>query len=88
MKMLEFRYNVFYRTPVYASLNLYMQPEFEAKVIDALGDRLGFVIDNGGMCSVHIDRSGRYFTGNIIGSGVIRDKFREEGFNNRFDLKF
>ena len=88
MKMLEFRYNILHKTTFHTNSNLYMQPEFETRVISMLGDRLDFVIDNGGLCSVHVDRSGRHFTGNIIGSHVIRDKFREERFNNRFDLKF
>lgn len=65
-----------------------MQPEFETKVIAILGDKLNFVIANGGLCCVHVDRSGRHFTGNIIGSLVVCDRFREEGFSNRFDFKF
>ena len=88
MKILEFRYNILHKAAFYTNSNVCMQLEFETKVIAVLGDRLAFVVDNGGLCSVHVDRSGKYFTGNIIGSHVIRDKFREEGFSNRFDLKF
>ncbi len=88
MKTLEFRYNILQKATFYTGSNLCMQIAFEAKVIAMLGDRLDFVIDNGGLCSVHVDRSGKYYTGNIIGSHVILGKFREEGFFNRFDLKF
>ncbi|WP_118976471.1 hypothetical protein [Taibaiella koreensis] len=88
IKKLEFRYNILNRLTSNAHTATYMKVTFEAMVIAVLADKLAFVIDNGGHCSVHVDRSGNRFTGNIIGSPAVRDKFREEGFSNKFDLNF
>lgn len=95
MDKLQFLYNEQRRNPdnILYNVNEENKAKFETFVLEKIGDKLPFVLSNGGVFSGEIRNGGKEFTGAITGSDLkgaktIIDTLFDEGFNNRFIMTF